>query len=240
MKRSFACLTALLCAAPMIAATAADTALYETGPAEDSSFLRFVNGTEADLNVGAAGSGAAGSGAATADAPPSGERGAVLAPADPATGFMPVRAGTPMSGTFSQAGTRVPVKATVAPGEFVTVIATLDAKGALQARTIKEQPDDFNALKASIAFYNVAPRCKAASLQVAGRSTLLFENVADGQSARRSINPIKLSVQLVCDGEPSGAPLSMDALLAGERYTVIGVPGGGTPRLVFAPDTLSN
>lgn len=229
MTRFSACFAALLCIVPALTAGAAETALYETGPAEDSSFLRFVNGTESDASVSAAGPGDTQSSA----------RSTVLSIAAPATGFMPVRAGNPMRGTLMQAGKQVPLDTTVVPGEFVTVIATSDAQGALQARTVREQPDDFNALKASIAFYNVAPACPDASLQVAGRTTLLFENIADGQSSRRSINPIKLGVQLLCGGKPSGAALPLDTLVAGERYTVIGVPGGGTPRLVFAPDTLT-
>ncbi|PTT98460.1 cell division protein FtsQ, partial [Pseudomonas sp. HMWF031] len=57
---------------------------------------------------------------------------------------------------------------------------------------------------------------------------------------RRSINPVSLSVQLVCANANVGAPLDLGELKAGERYSVLLVPSATGPRLLNATDTLSH
>ena len=57
---------------------------------------------------------------------------------------------------------------------------------------------------------------------------------------RRSINPVNLSVQLVCANTNVGAPLDLGMLKAGERYSVLLVPSVSGPRLLSTTDTLSH
>ena len=219
---SHVALIALSCVAT--ASFAADVPLYETGPSEDSSFLRFVNATPQTLDITAAGS-----------------KGKTTLPVDkPTTQYFPIKAKSGINGTLSGGGSQAPVNVTVEPGEFATVFALPSANNALTARVIREQPDDFNATKVSLAFYSVDDACKDASVQVAGRSVMLFEKLAAGEIKRRSINPITLSVQLLCSGTATGEPLPLGALQAGQRYSLFAVPGTGRTRIVLASDALAN
>ncbi|MCX5539159.1 cell division protein FtsQ [Paraburkholderia sp. CNPSo 3076] len=206
-------------------AMAADIPLYPTGPAEDSSFVRFVDGGSHPVDVTSAGSKAR----LTLDAE------------NPASRFFPIAAGKPVAGTLTAGGAHQDVSATVKPGEFVSIVA-LDGveKGARsQVVTIREKPDDFNALKASVGFYNLDAHCATPTLKVPGRDIVLLDGVAAGQSKRRQVNPVALSVQLACGGQPVGQPLNLGTLVAGQRYTVFLVPAGAQSRIFFANDAVS-
>ena len=109
-----------------------------------------------------------------------------------------------------------------------------------RAIAVRETPDDFNGLKASLAFVNVDKSCSDASLRPAGRSADLFKAVPVASLQRRSINPVNLSVQLVCANTNVGAPLDLGMLKAGERYSVMLVPSASGPRLLSTTDTLSH
>lgn len=210
----------------VLPAMAADIPLYPTGPAEDSSFVRFVDGGSRPVDVSAAGSKAR----LTLDA------------ANPATHFFPVAAGKPVAGTLSSGGAHQDVSATVRPGEFVSIVALdgADKAGGLHTVTVRERPDDFNALKASVAFYNLDAGCTTSTLKVPGRDIVLLDGVAAGQGKRRQVNPVALSVQLVCGGQPVGQPLSLGTLVAGQRYTVFLVPDGAHSRIFLANDAVSH
>jgi hypothetical protein len=220
MKKSLLCLLLSTVALP---AVAADIPLYETGPAEDSSFIRFVDGGTQPLEVSAAGS----KGRLALDA------------SRPVSDFLPVRAGKPIVGTLTQGPVRQDVSATVRPGEFVSVIALDDVSGGLRTVTVREQPDDFNALKASVALYNLDGRCIEPVLRVAGRGTILLDHVPEGQIKRRQINPVSLAVQLACGGQPVGQPVDLGTLAAGQRYTVFLVPAGQGSRIFHAVDAVA-
>ncbi len=210
-----------LCASALgsTSASAADIPLYPTGPAQDSSFVRFVDGGTRPVDVTSAGS-----------------KGRLsLDPANPASHFLPIAAGKPISGTLTSGGAHQDVSATVQPGEFVSIVA-LDGT---HAATVREKPDDFNALKASVAFYNLDARCAAPTLKVAGRDIVLLDGVAAGQAKRRQVNPVTLAVQLLCGGQPVGQALSLGTLVAGQRYTVFLVPAGAQSRIFFANDAVS-
>jgi alginate O-acetyltransferase complex protein AlgF len=206
-----------LCASGL--ASAADIPLYPTGPAQDSSFVRFVDGGTKPVDVTSAGS----KGRLSLDA------------ANPASHFFPIAAGKPVAGTLTSGGAHQDVSATVQPGEFVSIVA-LDGT---HAATVREKPDDFNALKASVALYNLDARCAAPTLKVSGRDIVLLDGVAAGQAKRRQVNPVTLAVQLVCGGQPVGQTLSLGTLVAGQRYTVFLVPAGAQSRIFFANDAVS-
>lgn len=213
---------ALLCSQG--AAYAAQMELYETGPAQDASFLRFVNGGTAPMEVSASGSQAR----------------IALDDRQPASSFLPVRAGAALQGALASGSNRQVVSVTVQPGEFVTVVGVPAIDGALRAVVLREQPDDFNALKASLGFYNLDGACADAGLVAAGRNVAIFERVAEGAAARRQINPVALSVQPSCGGKAVGQPLDLGTLQAGERYTVFLLPSSQGPRLLRAVDSLAN
>lgn len=203
---------------------AAQMELYETGPSQDASFLRFVNGGAASMDVSASGSQAR----------------ITLDGKTPVSNFLPVRAGSALQGTLTSGSARQVVSVTVQPGEFATVVGIPATDGALRAVTLREQPDDFNSLKASLGFYNLDAGCADAGLLAAGRSVAIFERVADGGVARRQVNPVALSVQPSCGGKAVGQALDLGTLQAGERYTVFLLPSSQGPRLLRAVDTLAN
>ncbi|MDF0734244.1 alginate O-acetyltransferase AlgF [Pseudomonas entomophila] len=218
MRRLVGGLAALLC---LGGAQAAEIPLYPTGPSEDAAFLRFFNAGAAELRL------SAGNGAG------------LSLPAGSASDFLTVPAGKPIEGQLALAGQQQALKVSVAPGEFATVVGLPEAKG-LRLVTVREQPDDFNALKASLAFYSLDPSCAQPGLASAGKNVAIFKDVADGTAQRRSINPLKLSVQLTCAGAPSGAALDLGQLAAGQRYTVFLAPSAQGPRLFQARDNLAN
>ncbi|SDQ67264.1 Alginate O-acetyl transferase AlgF [Pseudomonas grimontii] len=207
-----------------VSAWSADIPLYPTGPEKDSAFLRFANGTDSELKLVAEGSKAS----------------LVLAGDKRVSDYLPVSGGSaPIKGVLSQDGKAADLAVTVAPGEFATVVAVADAKGGLRQVVIHEQPDDFNALKASLAFINADAACADASLEAVAQKAELFKKVAEGSVQRRMINPVELSVQLKCAGAPVGQPLTF-SLKAGERYSVLALPSETGSRLLFAPDSLAN
>jgi hypothetical protein len=153
------------------------------------------------------------------------------------SGYLPVQPGRSLEGTMNAQGQSVPLAVSFSPGEFVTIVALPDAKSGLAQTTIRETPDDFNGLKASLAFFNTDASCRDASLRPAGRNTDIFKAVNLGSVQRRSINPVKLSVQLVCANSNAGSTLDLGELKAGERYSLFLLPGA---KLLAITDSLTH
>ncbi|KAF1047133.1 MAG: hypothetical protein GAK35_00784 [Herbaspirillum frisingense] len=215
----------LIAAAAMLAgmhATAADIPLYPTGPAEDSAFIRFVNGGAEMLQV-----------VAQKGQPP-----VKLDAAKPVSSFFPVGASKAIRGTLTSGARNLELAVQAKPGEFATVVVLPDGKGIKQV-TVHDMPDDFNGLKASLAFFNLDAGCANATLRPQGRAADLFKDVTQGGLQRRSINPVKLAVQLVCGNANVGPALDLGELKAGERYSVLLLPTAAGPRLVAATDNLA-
>ena len=203
-------------------AQAADIPLYETGPSQDAAFVRFINAQAGLLEVSSAGS----------------VTRTKLDPAQPASPFYTVDANARIKGRFHAGNQQGDIGLTVKPGEFASVVA-LPGTGAIKQIILREQPDDFNALKVSLALYNIDPQCGPAGLNVVGRSAALFESVASGSLQRRALNPVSISVQLVCKGVVAPATLALGALQAGQRYSVFVVPAGANSRLFITSDNLA-
>lgn len=204
-------------------ALAADIPLYPTGPAQDAAFIRFINGSAEPLQV-----------IAQEGQPP-----LKLDSVAPASQFFPVQASSAVKGSLVSSARRIALELQVEPGEFASVIALPDGKG-VKAVTVHDIPDDFNGLKASLGFFNLDASCSDAALRPAGRNADLFKGVVEGHLQRRSINPVQLSVQLVCAGVHTGAALNLGELKAGERYSVLLLPSAAGPWLLFTTDSLSH
>jgi alginate O-acetyltransferase complex protein AlgF len=215
-------LLSLFALLPVSLLQAAEIPLYPTGPSEDSAFLRFFNAGDTALELSA-------------------ENGASLRLEGDvrASDFLTVPAGKPIKGSLKQGEAQQALDISVAPGEFASVVGIATEQG-LNLVTVREVPDDFNALKASLAFYSLDASCANAGLQAAGRNVDIFKDVANGTLQRRSINPLNLSVQLRCGGASVGEPLALGELAAGQRYTLFLVPSAQGPRLFQAQDNLAN
>ena len=205
-------------------AEAADIALYPTGPDQDSAFLRFINAADSPLQLLAEGSRAS----------------LKLEGTHAVSDYLPVPANQPIKGTLERNGNSQPLDIQVAAGEFASVIALPDSAQGIRQVVIREQPDDFNSLRASLAFISADPACTQAGLRAAGKNADLFKEVANGSVQRRAINPVSLSVQLVCAQTNVGAPLDLGQLKAGERYSVVLLPGANGPYLLLATDVLAH
>jgi len=201
---------------------ATEMALYPTGPSQDSAFVRFVNGSQNPLEIVASGS----------------KSKILLSEKKPSTNFFPIAANKEIKGQFVGDILKSDVALTVKPGEFVSAVAVIkDNK--LKPIIIRETPDDFNSLKASVALYNVAgSQCNVAGLMIVGKGVNLVEKVQSNQIARRSINPLNISVELSCDNKNTGTILNLGNLQAGKRYTVFALPGSKMAHLNFIEDTL--
>ena len=202
---------------------AADIPLYPTGPSQDSAFVRFINGTDTNLSVAA------------------GETKAKIAlnVNEPASKYYPVGSKAKITGEFSSGKVSSPISLNVKPSEFATVVALANGSNLKQV-IVKEQPDDFNALKSSLALYNLSSAgCTSAGLLVVDRSVSLFEKVQSRTLQRRLINPVSLSVQLTCNTKPTGKVLDLGLLQAGQRYSIFAVPTTDSPRIFFATDTIA-
>lgn len=64
--------------------------------------------------------------------------------------------------------------------------------------------------------------------------------MADGTLQRRSLNAVALKVQLTCAGQATGAALDLGELKAGERYSVLLLPGASGPRLLATQDAIAH
>ncbi|WP_338522199.1 cell division protein FtsQ [Pseudomonas batumici] len=204
------------------AAAHADTALYPTGPGRESGFIRFVNALGTPLEVRPEGK-----------QPPS-----TLAPSVVSV-FSAVPADKPVRGTLSSAGISLPVTLNLAPEEFVSLVAVPGDKG-FALLTVREQPQDFNRLQASLALINADPGCTDGGLRREGRQeSPIFHDLNPGLLERRDVNPVQLAVQGFCDGTQVTEPLNLGLLEAGERYTVLLLSRGGKPVLVFVRDAFA-
>jgi len=204
-------------------AHAAEIPLYASGPSEDSAFVRFINGTDTNFSIVA------------------GETKAKIAlnVNEPASKYYPVGSKAKITGEFSNGKVSSPISLNVKPSEFATVVALANGSNLKQV-IVKEQPDDFNALKSSLALYNLSSAgCTSAGLLVVDRSVSLFEKVQSGTLQRRLINPVSLSVQLTCNTKPTGKVLDLGLLQAGQRYSIFAVPTTDSPRIFFATDTIA-
>ncbi|MEI6146939.1 MAG: alginate O-acetyltransferase AlgF [Methylococcales bacterium] len=223
LTKTYAFLITLVASSVGCLAHAADIALYPTGPSQDSAFVRFINGMDENLSVVA------------------GETKAKIALSvnEPASKYYPVGSKAKITGEFSNGKVSSPISLTVKPSEFATVVALANGSNLKQV-IVKEQPDDFNALKSSLALYNLSfAGCPSAGLLVVDRAVSLFEKVKDGTLQRRLINPVSLSVQLTCNAKPVGKVLDLGPLQAGQRYSVFAVPAKDSPRIFFAVDTIA-
>ena len=205
-----------------LAAQAADIPLYDTGPSQDAAFVRFVNASSGAMEVKAAGS----------------QSGTTLQSGQPASSFYPVRGNANVKGFFKNASLQSDIALKVKPGEFATVVA-MSGGAVIQQTVLRESPEDFNALKVSLALYNLDAQCAGAGLNVLGRNAALFESVASGTLQRRALNPVSISVQLLCKGQVTPAKLALGTLQAGQRYSVFVMPDGVGAKLLIASDAVA-
>jgi hypothetical protein len=204
-------------------ASALEIPLYATGPSKDAAFVRFVNAGNAPMQVKAVGSS---------------KSGISLSATQSVSPFYPVRGNDIVKGLFKSMRLRSDIALNVKPGEFATVIA-MPGESVIKQTILRETPEDFNALKVSLALYNLDAKCNAARLNVLGRSVSLFDNVPSGTLQRRALNPVSIGVQLICNGLATSAKLELGELQAGQRYSIFVLAQGLGSKLLIATDVVA-
>ena len=209
-----------------LAATAAwaDSPLYETGPAADSSFVRFLNATDAEIAiVGAKG------------------RYRLALPARNearVSKFHPAIAGRKLLASIQAGGRTLPVEVVAKPGEYVTVAVIAAAAPAPKLHLIREIPADYSASRSSIALANADPACAEASLSGGAQNVPIFEGVRPFDVKRRLVNPVQVAARIACAGAPEHQPVEFGQLQAGERYSAFLIPvAGGRAAFVVRDQT---
>ena len=213
----------LSCLTLMLSMSAyADNPLYETGPGQDSSFVRFLNAGNEKVSV------------------VNGKAKVGLGTQNDArvSRFYPVKAGDKLSATVQLGNLKTTVDVVAKPGEFITV-AIVSKANTLESVIVREAPTDFNAMRSSVSLMNIDASCANAGLTGGAKEAMIFENIKPGTTARRLINPVSLSVKAHCGGEPAGAAVDMQQLQAGERYSVILIPAKKGRQVFFVRDSTS-
>jgi alginate O-acetyltransferase complex protein AlgF len=181
----------------------AEPQLYETGPSEESSYIRFVNATDTNMAIASSGSSA---------------KVELNAQAQRVSRFYPVKSGTKLSANIQGDGRQVSVSVVGKPWEYITIAILPNGATKIKTMLIKETPDDFNAMRSSVALFNLDSTCNAAVMQGGAKNSTILEGVKPFTVQRRLINPVRLSVTAGCGGQ--GAAVDFAQLQAGERYSV--------------------
>jgi hypothetical protein len=183
---------------------AAETALYETGPSEESAYVRFVNALKKDMAVVSAN----GSAKISLNTRGNGR----------ISRFYRVKAGAQLSSTIEAGGHKLPVEVVGKPWEYITVAALPDGSAGIKVMLIRETPDDFNAMRASLALFNLDPGCKKANMRGGAKNVAILSDIEPFAVQRRLVNPVKLSAGIACSGQ-ADAHVEVPQLQAGERYS---------------------
>ena len=212
---------------PSAAYAAADdvASLYGPQPPADATYLRVVNLSRRTAKV----------------ALPNGARVSELPPGA-ATALDVVRLGTPLD--IEVDGTRPTRQAdavTVANSDTAgaTIIIAIDRDGASgwRARSVAAAAASSDALRAQLRLVNFVDGCDGKVTLDGSAASTVFEHVASGHAAARSINPVAATLVARCADSVS-APFTLPRLAAGRSYTLILSGTPARPVLGGAPDAL--
>jgi hypothetical protein len=195
--------------------------LYETGPAEDASFVRFVAAVPGAVEVVVG---------RNARLP--------LDPQNASTTWQSVRARVALKATLQHAGGKQDVEVSVQPSEFVTLAAIPSGQGSWLVGVGREKPQDFSAHRVSLGLLNMAKGCADATLKLAGKDVVIVDKAQIGQVERRMINPVSLGVDLFCNGQKVQEAVDLGSLRAGSRWTLLVLPEAKSWRLMPVLDRM--
>lgn len=200
----------------------AETELYETGPGEESSYIRFLNGTERDISIISSN----GSAKIELSAKTEGR----------VSRFFTAKAGSKVSATVQAGGRKVPVDVVGKPWEYITIAVLPNGAAQIATDLVKETPGDFNAMRASLALFNLDAKCSGAAMKGGAQGATILSDVKPSTVQRRLVNPVKLKATVACAGQSAEAVVDMAQLQAGERYSIFLLPSKNTRQAFFARD----
>ena len=121
------------------------------------------------------------------------------------------------------------------PDSYATLVLAKDSSGAITMTPIVDKAE-FNQTRARIAFYNLVPDCKAATLALDPGGQAVFSDVTFGDTKSRAVNPVQAAVRAAC---PSGASTTMTlgGMEIGSSYSIWFAEPGSEPILLLTRDT---
>lgn len=200
-------------------AAAAEPQLYETGPTEESSYVRFVNATDSSLVITSSGKNI------NLNAREDGR----------ASHFFTIKAGLKLSATAQINGRKMAIDVVGKPWEYISVVILPKDTSQTKIAIIRETPTDFNAMRASLALFNLDSTCGGAVMQGGAKNVSILDNVKPFSVQRRLVNPVKLSVKVGCGTQ--GVAIDMNQLEAGGRYSVFLMAPEKAQRTFFVRDS---
>jgi alginate O-acetyltransferase complex protein AlgF len=186
------------------------TGLYDTGPGQDSSFIRFVNGADAQIVI--------------SNNKTKGKLTLSTQGASRVSSFLPIRPGVQMPASISVGNQKFDIQVVAKPGEFITVATVPDGAGRWKSLELRETPASFSSTRPSLAALNLNEVCSSMQIDSAGKNDGILKNATTKAIQRRLVSAVNAQVQLSCEGKPVGVPLDMGLLEAGERYSVFMLP----------------
>lgn len=200
-------------------AAAAEPQLYETGPTEESSYVRFVNATDSSLVITSSGNNI---NLSTRD------DGRV-------SHFFTIKAGVKLTATAQINGRKMAVDVVGKPWEYISVVMLPKGASQVKIALIRETPTDFNAMRTSLALFNLDSTCGGAVMQGGAQNVSILDNVKPLSVQRRLVNPVKLSAKVGCGTQ--GVAIDMNQLEAGGRYSVFLMAPEKAQRAFFVRDS---
>lgn len=188
------------------AAVCAEPQLYETGPSEESSYVRFVNATGRAITIMSA------TGSAKVELN--------TREKERASRFFPVKSGTKLAATIQSNAYKIPVNVVGKPWEYITIAILPNGATQVTTRLIRETPEDFNAMRSSLALFNLDTKCSGALMQGGPKQATILDNVKPFSVQRRLVNPVRLNAAIACGGSGGDTAIDLSQLQAGERYSI--------------------
>lgn len=182
----------------------AEPQLYETGPSEDATYVRFINATDKKIVVVTAKKSAK----ITLNAQAAGR----------ASQFFSIKSGLKVTANIQSGAKKTAVSVNGKPWEYITVVILKNRANKLTSRQIKESPTDFNAMRSSLAFFNLDESCTVGVMKGGSKQVTILKGVKSFSVKRRLVNPIKLSAAVGCNGQDTKVDLAQ--LEAGGRYSI--------------------
>lgn len=204
MKKDVTCLLSTLAIFALLSGVAlAEPQLYETGPSEESSFVRFVNATDADVSI------------ATAKGK---EKVLGTKPDARVTRFFKIKSGAKLTANIKGKVGHVAVDVVGKPWEFITVAVLPSGAKQIKTSLLRETPSEFSGTRVSLALLNLDAKCSSANMMIAEKNATATYEVKPLSMQRQMTGSDKQSGAVNCSG--SATPVNLSGLESGSRYSV--------------------
>lgn len=115
----------------------------------------------------------------------------------------------------------------IEPNSFMTLVLKKSGDD-YSLSAIADATQGHNALKADLRVYNLVSGCTA--VVIADKELKVFDNLTEGESRRRAINPVAADLVALC-GKAQSAVLALPQLQPGARYSMFITGEASAPAL---------